>query len=103
MAKTRAGTMLGSYSGRLSNPHWHNGRRVIYLRVPFAENAVAKAAGARFNPDKRQWWVYADIDDRSPFAAWLPPNETVGQKVVRRGRPLSAAERQLQARMERPD
>jgi hypothetical protein len=31
------------------------------------------------------WWIYADIDDRRPFAAWLPP-ESVGESVQRRSR-----------------
>jgi hypothetical protein len=29
----------------------------LYLQVPYAEKDQAKAVGARWDPDRRQWWV----------------------------------------------
>jgi hypothetical protein len=69
--RRREPTMAGSYSGSLPNPHWLKGRRIIYLDVPFAQKDAAKEAGARWNTDRRMWWIFADID-RAPFMAWLP-------------------------------
>ncbi len=40
------------------------------LRVPFQEKDMAKALGARWNPQKRIWFVPAGLDLK-PFGQWL--------------------------------
>jgi len=34
--------------------------KVIFLKVPYDEKEGAKKMGARWNPDKKKWWIYAD-------------------------------------------
>ena len=41
-----------------------------YLNVPYKERETAKALGARWDPDVRQWYVPPGRDV-SPFAGWL--------------------------------
>jgi hypothetical protein len=45
-------TMDHGFHGSLANPHWLDGRRVLYLRVPFTEKDAAKAPGACYNPQR---------------------------------------------------
>lgn len=42
-----------------------------YLIVNYSDNNVAKALGARWDADQRQWYV-PDGRELTPFAAWLP-------------------------------
>ena len=42
-----------------------------YLTVSFTEKDAAKALGARWDPDQRQWYV-PDGRELTPFSAWLP-------------------------------
>ena len=43
----------------------------INLDCPFAEKDSAKALGARWDPEKRTWFVDNPVDLRD-FARWLP-------------------------------
>ena len=43
----------------------------IDLQCPFQDKDLAKQRGARWDPQRRVWYVQ-DIADLSPFAAWLP-------------------------------
>jgi hypothetical protein len=43
----------------------------VYLNVPFAEKDRAKSLGARWDGDKRAWWIEPRADLK-PFEAWLP-------------------------------
>lgn len=43
----------------------------IYLDVPLADKDRAKALGARWDPDKRHWWVRTDAY-RGPITEWHP-------------------------------
>ena len=42
-----------------------------YLRVPYAEKDSAKRAGARWDGEKRLWYVQ-DMDNLRPVMAWIP-------------------------------
>jgi hypothetical protein len=42
-----------------------------YLVVPFMEKDSAKALGARWDPNRRQWWISLHLPVK-PFARWLP-------------------------------
>lgn len=41
-----------------------------YLNVTYAEKDAAKALGARWDPDKKKWYVPPD-KELAPFAQWL--------------------------------
>ncbi|MBM5574127.1 DUF5710 domain-containing protein [Deefgea sp. CFH1-16] len=43
----------------------------VYLNVPFKEKDQAKALGARFNPELKQWYVPHGVDV-TRFVRWLP-------------------------------
>lgn len=59
------------FHGVLENPHWVGGFRVLYLDVPYEEREEAKRLGAKWNPDRKRWWILA-AGDRKPFKRWLP-------------------------------
>jgi hypothetical protein len=40
-----------------------------YLNVPYADKDAAKALGARWDADKKKWYVPATVDI-APFAKW---------------------------------
>jgi len=44
---------------------------LIDLNVPYAEKDEAKSLGAKWNPNKKIWYVPVEADPR-PFARWLP-------------------------------
>jgi hypothetical protein len=67
---SRRDRRMDASADRLLDPNWVDGRRVLWLSVPFAQKETAKSLGARWNPDKRQWWIFADVD-REPFLPWL--------------------------------
>lgn len=41
-----------------------------FLKVPYAEKDEAKALGARWNKDRKMWYV-PDGQDTAPFERWL--------------------------------
>jgi len=43
---------------------------IVELNVPFADKDKAKAMGARWNPEKRTWYVIAG-DNLESFARWF--------------------------------
>lgn len=45
-----------------------------YLDCPFAEKDEAKSLGAKFDNEKRKWYVAADAD-LAPFAKWMPASD----------------------------
>jgi hypothetical protein len=45
---------------------------MMFLKVPFAEKDEAKALGARWNGERKSWYV-PDGKDTAPFERWLPP------------------------------
>ncbi|WP_424890618.1 AAA domain-containing protein [Streptomyces sp. XH2] len=52
----------------------HNEKR-LYLNVPYAEKDEAKQSiGARWDKERRQWYVDADRVSREQAARWLPPS-----------------------------
>ena len=57
-----------------------------YLKVPFREKDEAKALGARWDPDRRSWYVPDGIalDD---FARWLPADGDSDEALVRSANP----------------
>jgi hypothetical protein len=50
----------------------------IYLNVPYAEKDAAKALGAKWDAERKKWYVPA-TKDSAEFAKWL--SETAGIKV----------------------
>lgn len=44
------------------------------LKVPYAEKDQAKALGARWNAERKAWYV-PDGVDAAPFAQWLAPGD----------------------------
>ncbi len=44
---------------------------IIYLNVPYNEKDEAKELGAKWDKDKKQWYI--PQVDSTPFAKWLPP------------------------------
>ncbi|MBQ5440405.1 MAG: hypothetical protein IIT49_06440 [Clostridia bacterium] len=44
-----------------------NGR--YYLNVPYANKEMAKALGARWDPDKKKWY-YTNPKDKDKFSQW---------------------------------
>ena len=63
-----------------------------YLNVPFRDKAEAKAKGARWDGEKRKWFVPIGRD-LNPFTSWLPvdPSKLASQELVEAGKgvPLS--------------
>ena len=45
-----------------------------FLKVPYAEKDEAKALGARWNKDRKMWYV-PDGQDAAPFARWISGDE----------------------------
>lgn len=45
---------------------------MMFLKVPFAEKDEAKALGARWNGERKSWYV-PDGKATEAFARWLPP------------------------------
>ena len=53
----------------------------IYLNVPYNEKDEAKELGAKWDKDKKQWYI--PQVDSAPFAKWLPQNfKTKSQKIA---------------------
>jgi exodeoxyribonuclease VII large subunit len=44
----------------------------VYLEVPFLQKDEAKAAGARWDPHRRQWWA-PPAADLALFGRWIDP------------------------------
>lgn len=42
-----------------------------YLNVPYAEKDAAKRLGARWNPERKQWYV-ENASDIGKFMRWMP-------------------------------
>ncbi|WP_245774036.1 DUF5710 domain-containing protein [Rugamonas rubra] len=51
--------------------------KMILLKVPFSEKDQAKALGARWNADRKAWYV-PDGQNASAFERWLDPSQEVG-------------------------
>ena len=52
----------------------------IYLNVPFNEKDEAKGLGAKWDKDKKQWYI--PQVDSAPFAKWLPQNFKTKSQIV---------------------
>ena len=67
-----------------------------FLKVPYAEKDEAKALGARWNKDRKMWYV-PDGEAEAPFARWLaaggqdaaPPKEKAAKVDTYSGAPVS--------------
>lgn len=46
----------------------------IFLNVPFKEKDHAKSLGARWNPERKQWYIPSGMDPIA-FAIWMNPDE----------------------------
>lgn len=47
--------------------------KVVFLNVPYAQKDEAKLLGARWDANKRKWYVPIGIEVE-PFTSWLPPS-----------------------------
>ena len=68
-----------------------------FLKVPFAEKDEAKALGARWNQDRKAWYVPDGVAD-APFSRWIvagheaPPIKEKAAKVdTYSGKPVSGS------------
>lgn len=52
----------------------------IFLTVPFAEKDQAKSLGARWNAEKKKWYVPAGADP-TPFKKWAGGDTVVSDRV----------------------
>ena len=52
-----------------------------YLNVAYAEKDAAKALGARWDPDKKKWYVPPD-KDVAQFTQWLLADAAANQELV---------------------
>jgi putative DNA primase/helicase len=58
----------------------------VYLHVPFDDKDQAKALGAKFDSEKKQWFVFSDVLDanKDAFAAWTnAPSGATAPAAVR--------------------
>ncbi|MES2181282.1 MAG: DUF5710 domain-containing protein [Pseudomonadota bacterium] len=53
----------------------------IHLKVPFNEKDQAKALGARWNAEIKQWYVPQDVDSK-PFEKWFTNPNSAPQNTV---------------------
>lgn len=60
-----------------------------FLTVPFAEKDQAKSLGARWNADKKKWYVPAGIE-LAPFKKWVTTTAAGGDNVVTSNRIAAA-------------
>ncbi len=52
----------------------------FYIKVPFEEKDAAKAKGAKWDAEKRSWYIPAGVD-RTPFEKWLDKGAGEPQKT----------------------
>ena len=63
----------------------------INLKTPFAEKDDAKALGARWDPQRKCWYIQ-DVKDLAPFARWLPQDGGgAGGAPAKASRPAASA------------
>lgn len=56
---------------------------LTYLWVPYEEREPAKAAGARWDPAMKQWYV-KDMSNPGPYLKWMsPPVKRASIKIAR--------------------
>jgi len=54
----------------------------VYLAVPFAEKDEAKRHGARWNPERRQWWIdRQDIGKHPGVHRWIVDNDSLAARA----------------------
>jgi Domain of unknown function (DUF5710) len=54
----------------------------VYLRVPYAEKEQAKRHGARWNPERRLWWICRnDIAIHPGVYRWMEPSSPLATKA----------------------
>jgi hypothetical protein len=61
----------------------------INLVTPFAEKDAVKALGARWDSEKKVWYI-TDVADLTPFMRWIPDLEAASEKSVGKA-PVSTA------------
>lgn len=75
----RADRYLAAVSKAAGRPPASSPR--LYLAVPYAEREAAKLLGARWDVERRKWWIPASLG-RAPFAAWIEPTMAEMAKVA---------------------
>jgi hypothetical protein len=53
----------------------------INLVTPFAEKDTVKALGARWDSEKKVWYI-TDVADLTPFSRWIPEMEAAMEASV---------------------
>lgn len=55
----------------------------INLNVPYEERHEAKALGARWDLARKTWYV-SDVEDLTPFFAWMPTSHLLPKEWKKR-------------------
>lgn len=50
-------------------------KKRIYLNVPYVDKEVAKRYGAKWHPERKQWYIQGEIIANEDFAKWLDYKE----------------------------
>lgn len=59
---------------RPDSPAIPNISKIVFLNVPYAQKEKAKLLGAKWDANKRKWYVPIGIEV-APFISWLPPSD----------------------------
>ena len=55
----------------------------IYLNCPYSEKDECKQLGARWDIDKRQWYIPAGLDT-VPFQRWIDAPSVIEKKKIQK-------------------
>ena len=66
--------------------HIDNAFMRINLITPFAEKDQVKALGARWDSQKKVWYI-KDVEDLTPFERWIPGTVTASKLSTKLGAP----------------
>lgn len=58
----------------------------VYLAVPYSEKDQAKALGARWDVEKRKWYLI-DPENLDPFLKWTPECHEFAEKAKQKVKP----------------
>lgn len=64
--------------------HIDNSSMRINLTTPFAEKDQVKALGARWDSQKKVWYI-KDVEDLTPFERWIPDTAAASKPSTQSG------------------
>lgn len=56
-------------------PFVPNNKFIIYLEVPFNKKDIAKNLGAKWDPQKKKWYIYNDNKNIERLHPWIHPDD----------------------------